>query len=120
LLGRPTPLLLTGDIPHVESATALILAILSASLFQLILLPLLFGVFLSALSARVLKLYQGTLPLARPLFQPWLARNRRRNVDFYTKLRTLRRQYLFLVTQGVLLAISPWRREGDGGARKRT
>jgi len=103
LLGRPTPPLLTGDIPHVESATELILAILSASLFQLILLPLLFGVFLSALSARVLKLYQGTLPLARPLFQPWLARNRRRNVDLYTKLRTLRRQYLFLVTQGVLL-----------------
>jgi hypothetical protein len=103
LLGRPTPQLLTGDIPHVESASELILAILSASLFQLILLPLLFGVLLSALSARVLRIYQGTLPLARPLFQPWLARNRRRNIELYTKLRTLRRQYLFLVTQGVLL-----------------
>jgi len=34
---------------------------------------------------------------------PGLARNRRRNIELYTKLRTLRRQYLFLVTQGVLL-----------------
>lgn len=103
MLGRPTPQLLSGEIPHVESPAELVLAILSASLFQLILLPLLFGVLLSALSARVLRLYQGTLPVARPLFQPWLARNRRRNIELYTKLRTLRRQYLFLVTQGVLL-----------------
>ena len=103
MLGRPTPQLLTGDVPRVESAVELILAILSASFFQLILLPLLLAVFLSALSARVLRLYQGTLPLARPLFQPWLARKRRRNIELYTKLRTLRRQYLFLVTQGVLL-----------------
>lgn len=104
LLGRPTPPLLTGEIPHFESATELVLAILSASLFQLIVLPLLLAVLLSALSARVLRLYQGTLPLTRPLFQPWLARNRRRNIQLYTKLRTLRRQYLFLITQGVLLA----------------
>jgi hypothetical protein len=103
LLGRPTPPLLTGDIPHVESAAELILAILSASLFQLILLPLLFAVLLSALSARVLKLYQGTLPLARSLFQPWLNRNRRRNNELFKKLRALRRQYLYLITQGVLL-----------------
>jgi hypothetical protein len=103
LLGRPTPQLLTGEIPHIESATGFVIAILSASFFQLILLPLLLAVLLSALSARVLRLYQGTLTLARPLFQPWLARNRRRNIDLYTKLRTLRRQYLFLVTQGVLL-----------------
>jgi hypothetical protein len=103
LLGRPTPQLLTGDIPHVGSATELLLAVLGASFFKLILLPLLLAVLLSALSARVLRLYQGTLPLARPLFQPWLRRNRRRNVDLYSKLRTLRRQYLFLVTQGVLL-----------------
>ena len=111
LLGRPTPQLLSGEIPHVESAAELIFAILSASLFQLILLPLLLGVLFSALSARVLRLYQGTLPLTRPLFQPWLARNRRRNIDLYTKLRTLRRQYLFLVTQGVLL-------ESVGGEEK--
>jgi hypothetical protein len=32
-----------------------------------------------------------------------LTRNRRRNVELYTKLRTLRRQYLFLVSQNVLL-----------------
>src|SRR5215813_5239144 len=87
MLGRPTPQLLTGDVPRVESAVELILAILSASFFQLILLPLLLAVFLSALSARVLRLYQGTLPLARPLFQPWLARKRRRNIELYTKLR---------------------------------
>jgi hypothetical protein len=103
MLGRPTPQLLSGEIPHVESPAELVVAILSASLFQLVLLPLLLGVLLSALSARVLRLYQGTLPVARPLFQPWLARNRRRNIELYTKLRTLRRQYLFLVTQGVLL-----------------
>lgn len=103
LLGRPTPQLLNGDIRE----------IISASLFELILLPLLLGVFLSALSARVLKLYQGTLPIARLLFQPWLTRNRRRNVELYSRLRTLRRQYLFLVSQGVLL-------ESDGGQEKAT
>jgi hypothetical protein len=113
LMGRPTPPILTGEIPHVESATDLIFAILSASVFQLILLPLLFAVLLSALSARVLRLYQGTLPVARPLFQPWLTRNRRRNNELYTKLRTLRRQYLFLVSEGVLL-------ESDGGQEKAT
>ena len=105
LLGRPTPQLLTGDIPRVANATELVLAILSASLFQLILLPLLFAVLLSALSARVLRLYQGSLPLARPLFQPWLKRNRRRNDELYAALRTLRHQYQFLVTQGVLVEL---------------
>jgi len=103
ILGRPVPQLLTGDIPHATSATDLVLMILNASFFQLILLPLVLGVLLSALSARVLRLYQGTLPIVRPFFQPWLTRNRRRNVELYTKLRTLRRQYLFLVSQNVLL-----------------
>src|ERR1044072_6291005 len=83
LLGCSTPQLLTGDVPRVGSATELLLAVLGASFFKLILLPLLLAVLLSALSARVLKLYQGTLPFARPLFQPWLARNRRRNIDLY-------------------------------------
>ncbi|HEV8588152.1 MAG TPA: hypothetical protein VGQ72_04705 [Pyrinomonadaceae bacterium] len=103
ILGRPVPQLLTGDIPHATSATDLVLMILNASFFQLILLPLVLGVLLSALSVRVLRLYQGNLPMVRPFFQPWLTRNRRRNVELYTKLRTLRRQYLFLVSQNVLL-----------------
>lgn len=103
LLGGPTPQLLTGNLSQIKTASELLAAILSASLVQLVLVPLLLGVLLSALSARVLKLYQGTLPIARPLFQPWLARNRRKNIELYSKLRMLRRQYLFLVTQGVLL-----------------
>ena len=103
VLGRPTPQLLTGNLSQIKTATELLAAILSASLVQLVVVPLLLGVLLSALSARVLRLYQGTLPIARPLFRPWLARNRRRNIELYSKLRTLRRQYLFLVTQGVLL-----------------
>ena len=103
LLGRPTPQLLTGEIPEVENAAELVLAILSASLFQLILLPLLIAVLLSALSARVLRLYQGSLPLTRPLFQPWLARNQRRSDELYTKLRLLRHQYFMLVRRNVLV-----------------
>lgn len=103
LLGRPTPQLLTGNLSEIKTASELLAAILSASLVQLVLVPLLLGVLLSALSARILRLYQGTLPITRPLFQPWLGRNRRRNIELYTKLRTLRRQYLFLITQGVLL-----------------
>jgi hypothetical protein len=111
LLGRPTPQLLTGEIPHVESAIELVLAILSASLFQLILLPLLLAVLLSAMSARVLKLYQGNLPITRPLFRPWLARNQRRSDDLYTKLRLLRHQYFMLVRRNVLV-------ESVGGEEK--
>ena len=104
--GRTVPEIFSGKITATKGLADLILNIFSASFFQLILLPLILGVVLSALSARVLRLYQGTLPIARPLFQPWLTRNRRRNVELYTKLRTLRRQYLFLVSQGVLVESS--------------
>ena len=103
LLGRPVPQFLADKPGKIEGTVDFIIWVLKGSFVLLILLPLLLGMFLSALSARVLRLYQGTLPLASPLFQPWIKRNRRRNVELYTKLRTLRRQYLFLVSQGVLL-----------------
>jgi hypothetical protein len=103
LLGQPVPQFLADKPEKIEGTVDFIFWVLKGSFVLLILVPLLFGMLLSALSARVLKLYQGTLPLASPLFQPWVKRNRRRNIELYTKLRTLRRQYLFLVSQGVLL-----------------
>ncbi|HXT64033.1 MAG TPA: hypothetical protein VN696_13425 [Pyrinomonadaceae bacterium] len=103
LLGQPIPQFLADKPDKIEGTVDLVFWVLKGSFVLLILVPLLLAMLLSALSARVMKIYQGTLPLARPLFQPWLVRNRRRNVEWYTKLRTLRRQYLFLVSQGVLL-----------------
>lgn len=103
LFGQPIPEFLADKPEKIEGTVDFIFWILKGSFVLLILMPLLLGMLLSALSARVLRLYQGTLPLARPLFQPWLRRNRRRNVELYSNLRTLRRQYLFLVSQGLLL-----------------
>ena len=94
LLGRSAPPVLTGEIRFTNGV---------ASFFLLILLPLVLGVLLSALSARVLRLYQGTLPLASVFFLPWLARNRKRNLELYSNLGTLRQQYFFLVSQNVFL-----------------
>ena len=102
-LGRPAPNILSVDVQHSSSVAELALQILSASFFQLIVLPLVGGFLLSALSGRVLRLYQGTLPIVAPLFKPWLTRNRRRNTFVFGGLRVLRRQYLFLVTQGMRL-----------------
>jgi len=102
-LGRPAPDVFNLDVQHTTSVVELALQVFSASFFQLIVLPLVGGVLLSTLSGRVLQLYQGTLPIAAPLFKPWLTRNRRRNTLVYGRLRILRRQFLFLVTQGVRL-----------------
>jgi hypothetical protein len=104
-LGRPAPNILSVDVQHSTSVAELALQIFSASFFQLIVLPLVGGFLLSALSGRVLRLYQGTLPILAPLFKPWLSRNRRRNTFVFGRLRVLRRQFLFLATQGVRLQI---------------
>jgi hypothetical protein len=45
------------------------------------------------------------LPIARPLFQPLVSRNRRRNTELYGPLLSLRRQYLFLVSHGLRLEV---------------
>lgn len=104
-LGWPAPSILSVNVQHSNSVAELALQIFSASFFQLILLPLIGGFLLSALSGRVLRLYQGTLPIVAPLFKPWLSRNRRRNTLVFGRLRVLRRQFLFLATQGVRLQI---------------
>ena len=103
LLGWPAPGTFDVQLTQTGNVVELLLQILNASFFQLILLPLLGGGLLSALSGRVLRLYQGTLPIAAPFFRPWLARNRKRNNKLFGRLRALRRQYLFLVTQCVRL-----------------
>src|SRR6185295_2673955 len=105
LLGWPAPGVFGVQVQQSKSVVELLLQILNASFFQLILLPLVGGVLLSALSGRVLRLYQGTLPVTAPLFRPWLAQNRKRNNAMFGRLRTLRRQYLFLATQSVRLEI---------------
>jgi len=104
-LGAEFPQIFDADIRTQASFADLILAVLNASFFTLILVPLVMGVMMSALSGRVLHLYQGTLPIVRPLFQPWLAHKRKLNTETYDRLRTLRRQYLFLVSQGVRLDV---------------
>ena len=77
LLGQPIPQFLADKPDKIEGTVDLVFWVLKGSFVLLILVPLLLAMLLSALSARVMKIYQGTLPLARPLFQPWLARNRR-------------------------------------------
>jgi hypothetical protein len=104
-LGAPAPAIFDASIAKQASLAELVLAILNASFFKLILLPMVIGAVLSALSGRVLHLYEGTLPIVRPFFKPWLSRNRKLNAETYGPLRTLRRQYLFLVTQGVRLEV---------------
>ena len=104
-LGKEFPQFFDADVKTQASFADLILAVLNASFFTLILLPLVVGAMMSALSGRVLHLYEGTLPIVRPLFQPWLMRKRKRNTETYSHLRTLRRQYLFLVSQGVRLEV---------------
>jgi hypothetical protein len=116
LFGQPVPQFLAEKPEKIQGTVDFIFWILKGSFVLLILMPLLLGMLLSALAARVFRLYQGTLPLARPLFQPWLRRNRRRNVKLYANLRTLRRQYLFLVSQGLWLESI----DGEEKARKVT
>src|SRR4030095_3708058 len=99
-LGRPAPQVLNVEVAQGKVLTNLLLEIL----FTLI-VSLVAAVVLSALSGRVLLFFQGSLPIARPLFQPLVSRNRRRNTELYGSLLSLRRQYLFLVTHGVRLEV---------------
>jgi len=102
-LGRPAPQVFNVEVAQGKGLTNLLLQILSASFFTLIVLPLVAAAVMSALSGRVLLFFQGALPIARPLFQPLVSRNRRRNTELYGPLLILRRQYLFLVSHGVRL-----------------
>lgn len=96
--GGPAPPVFNLQVAQGKGLPDLILGVVI-----LVLLPLVAGVLLSALSGRVLRLYQGRLPITRPLFQPWLHRNRKRNTELYGPLLVLRRRYLFLASHGVRL-----------------
>jgi hypothetical protein len=104
-LGRPAPQVFNIEVTQGKGLTNLLLEVLSASFFTLIVLPLVAAVVMSALSGRALLFFQGALPIARPLFQPLVRRNRRRNTELYGPLLSLRRQYLFLVSHGVRLEV---------------
>lgn len=97
-LGYPAPPLFNVEVGHQNTVADLILQILNARFLKLILLPLVFGVVLSSLAGTVLRFFQGTLPIARPLFQPSLKRNKKRSDQLYGPLKNLRRQYFFLVS----------------------
>jgi len=105
VLGQPAPPVFKIEVQPGKSLTNLILEILSASFFTLIVLPVVAAAVLSALSGRVLLFFQGALPITRPLFQPLVSRNRRRNTELYGPLLSLRRRYLFLVSHGVRLEV---------------
>jgi hypothetical protein len=77
--------------------------LLRASVFWLVVLPLITGVVMSSLSGTTLRLFRGMLPIARLLFSPWITRNRRQSVALFGDLRRLRRQYLFLTSLHVKL-----------------
>jgi hypothetical protein len=102
VLGHSSPKIFDLEVGPSKSAADLLLQILNASFFALILLPFVIGVVLSAVSGTVLRFYQGTLPIARAFFQPWLKRNRIRSSELFGTLRNLRREYFFLVSQGVV------------------
>jgi hypothetical protein len=97
-LGRPAPPVFNLEVSHPNTVADLILQFLNASVLRLILLPLVLGVVLSSLAGNVLRFFQGTLPIARLLFQPSLKRNKKRSDELYGPLKNLRRQYFFLVS----------------------
>jgi hypothetical protein len=103
VMGHAAPKVFSVEVDKSAGLADLILQILSASFLSLILLPLVFGVLLSALAGTVLRFYQGRLSITHFLFQPWLKRNQARSREFYGPLLNLRRQYLFAVSQGVRL-----------------
>lgn len=102
-LGHPAPRVFSIEAGPSKSAAGLILQLLSGSLFALIILPLVIGVVLSALAGVILRFYQGTVPIMRPLVQPWLNRNQNRCNETYGQLHATRRKYFFLVAHGVRL-----------------
>ncbi len=108
-LGFPAPSLLSGEFtlppntPDAERVAALILSVLGRNLFVLVLLPLLIGLILAALSGSILGLYQGSLPIVRRLLAGRLARYRRQSDELYGPLRRKRREYFFLVSNSLQL-----------------
>lgn len=113
VLGHPAPRLFDGKAEAGKGAADLILQVLSGSIFALVILPLVIGVVFSALSGAVLRLYQGMLPLTRPLFQPWLKRNQSRSSSIYGPLQAKRREYLFLMSHGVRLISAGGEERGE-------
>jgi hypothetical protein len=99
-LGYPAPPLFNVEVGHPNTVADLILQILNARFIKLILLPLVLGVVLSSLAGTVLRLFQGTLPITRPVFRSLLKRNQKRSDELYGPLKDLRRKYFFLVAQG--------------------
>lgn len=86
---------------EVDTSKNAVFQLVSAGVFSLILVPLIFSVLLSALAGTIFRLYQGTLPIARVAFLPWLKHNQKRGKELYGPLAAKRREYLFLVLQGV-------------------
>lgn len=97
-LGHPAGLCFKIEVGHANTLAELVMQILNARALILILLPLVLGVVLSSLAGTVLRFFQGTLPIARFLFQPALKRNKKRSDELYGPLKNLRRQYFFLAS----------------------
>lgn len=102
-LGHRAPAVFNIEVGPAKSPTDLILQMLNASVLLLILLPVIIGILLSSLAGTILRLHQGTLPLVRWVFQPWLKKNQKRCRERYGSLEAKRREYLFLVSQGIRL-----------------
>jgi len=100
-LGHPRPEIFNLEAGSTKSTVDLILQILNASVFALIILPLIIGVVLSSISGSVLRLYQGALPVTRYLFRPWLKRNKKQSSELYGPLQAKRQEYLFLASRGL-------------------
>lgn len=86
-----------------KTVAEMVAQILDVAFFRLLILPLLMAIVVSSISGTILRLYQGKLPITSVLFRPWLRQNQKRSREVYGPLLTLRRQYLFLVSQGVRL-----------------
>jgi hypothetical protein len=102
VFGHPAPRLFE-NVEEGKGAADVVLQIVSGSIFALVILPLVIGVVLSALSGAILRIYQGMFPLTRALFQPWLKSNQNRSRSLYGPLQAKRREYLFLMSHGVRL-----------------
>ena len=94
--GYAAPEVVPQEGDQTGGVTALVVQFLRASLFWLMVLPLITGVVMSSLSGITLRLFRGTLPIARLLLGPWTMRNRRQSAELFGELKRLRHQYLFL------------------------
>jgi hypothetical protein len=96
-----------------DSLVGLIVQLLRASVFWLMIMPLLIGVIMSSLSGSTLRLFRGTLPVMRILFRPWTRRNQKRSYEMFSDLIMLRRKYLFLSSSGVNLVTIDGEERGE-------